>query len=366
MSQKDTADWAEDLLRRCQAAGFPLAGLLDLDRADEVSPGFSDHFARYEAWIRDGNHAEMKYLERGLERRRDPKILFPEARSILCLAIPYRREMPVSNQQPRYARYLQGEDYHQKLPRMLEPVLQSWKSEGGPSLTDARWKICVDTSALLERSWASLAGLGWIGKNTLLIHPQYGSYLFLAFALLNLESGRGPIPLKNYCGHCSRCLDACPTDALVESGQLDSRKCIAYLTLEKRGPITDEGAQKGMGSWVAGCDLCQEVCPYNRKPLRLEETWSLLEENEATRLKGWDELLRESEAEYRIRVSSSSLERVKWRDWQRNLAIALRNQSASNPELMRDFREILEKKVQESMDDPDLHFLWSAFVNSRP
>src|SRR5690606_9214103 len=146
-----------------------------------------------------------------------------------------------------------------RLEALMNRLSADWNSRLGLTL---EWKVCVDTSAVLERSWAALSGLGWIGKNTLLIHPQYGSYLFLAEVLLSVRTGEGPKPLKDYCGNCTRCLSACPTGAL-EPHWLKSQDCIAYLTLEKRGAWDkNEEFKRKMGTWVAGCDLCQEVCPF--------------------------------------------------------------------------------------------------------
>jgi epoxyqueuosine reductase len=263
----------------------------------------------------------MGYLERGLARRLDPTLVFPGAKSIVVCAIPYRRgsKLPEDPAAPRYARYLQGPDYHRRLPELLENALRAW---GAP----AKWKICVDTSAVLERSWAALAGLGWIGKNTLLIHPQLGSYLFIATVLLDRETGLGPRPLANYCGNCTACLEGCPTGAIVEPGRVDSRKCISYLTLEKRGDWAEipEELRTKMGTWVAGCDICQEVCPYNRKPLKLDETWPM-DSRDSALITEWAPLENETEDAYRTRVRESSLSRVKYPEMRRNLENASRN-----------------------------------------
>jgi epoxyqueuosine reductase len=316
------------LFEYLRAEGFPLVGAVDLDRATET---FSEHGRRYAEWIAKGYQGEMAYLERGLERRLDPRKVFPAAKSVVTCAIPYRRSSatPSDGEGPRYARYLQGPDYHKRLPEMFGRALGRWADELAVN-GEARptWKVCVDTSAVLERSWAALCGLGWIGKNTLLIHPHYGSYLFLAVAFIDRPSGRVPEPLPNYCGKCTRCLDGCPTSAIVEPGSLDSRKCISYLTLEKRGPWElEETTRAKMGNWVAGCDICQEVCPFNTKPARLPETWPE-DPRDSALVREWPRLEQETEEEYRIRIARSALSRIKYPEMRRNLENVRRNRGS--------------------------------------
>jgi epoxyqueuosine reductase len=205
-----------------------------------------------------------------------------------------------------------------------------------------KWKVCVDTSAVLERSWAVLAGLGWLGKNTLLIHPRLGSYFFIGVVLINREIGHGPSPLPDYCGNCARCLEACPTKAFPEPHLLDATRCIAYLTLEKRGDLAlDESARRGLGTWIAGCDVCQEVCPFNLKAAK-----SPIETpDRAIALDTWKELLEESPESYRERIKNSALSRVKSAQFSRNLAITLAN--AALPELAPLVRRRLERETDE-------------------
>jgi epoxyqueuosine reductase len=172
--------------------------------------------------------------------------------------------------------------------------------------------------------------LGWIGKNTLLIHPHYGSYLFLAEVLINKKTGQGPHPIPNYCGNCTRCLNACPTQAFKGSHELDATRCISYWTLEKRGELQlSESDKAKMGTWVAGCDICQEVCPFNLKRSKAElagsDTLSSPVQDGATELKAWDELFSETEEDYRKRVKNSALNRVKPEEFKRNLRITYEN-----------------------------------------
>lgn len=315
-------DFHQLLIQKANQHGFPLAGALDLDLAAKA---MGSHVARYDEWLTEGRAGAMEYLKRGRDRRADPRLVFPEAKSILCVGVPYSSKpagkMEVSSG-PRYARYLRARDYHKEITERLEALMTEVSQELGSSDPPLRWKACVDTSAVLERSWAALAGLGWIGKNTLLIHPRHGSYFFLGEVLINRETGKGPAPMKDYCGNCTRCLNACPTSALKEPHVLDSRDCISYLTLERRGelPITSR-TREAMGAWVAGCDLCQETCPFNLKVSKNPPEAP----DGATSIADWRALLIESPEEYRERTRHSSLDRIKPAQFSRNLAIALQN-----------------------------------------
>lgn len=339
-----------DILIECAAlGGFPLAGVVDIEPA--MSGDFSKHVSKYDSWLEQGYAGAMEYLRRGRDRRADPRLVFPEAKSVFCVAIPYPRQDPQSSAGgPRYARYLQGPDYHAEIARRLESVIAAAAIRA--ELPDMKSKVCVDTSAVLERSWAALAGLGWIGKNTLLIHPRHGSYLFLAEALLDQATGRGPKPHPDFCGRCTRCLDACPTRAFPEPHTLDSNRCVSYLTLEHRDEVSrDPEIRKGLSTWVAGCDICQEVCPFNRKPTR--EALGELPMGGATQVREWMALLDESEAEYRARVSDSALKRVKPHQFRRNIAMALT--SAVQEKLIPEAdRPILQEKVLACLErEPD-------------
>ncbi len=328
---------------------FPVHGALDLETALSPEGEFSEHLKRFDSWIAQDFSGEMGYLKRGRERRADPRILLPEAKSIFCVAVPYERQAPGSPDGPRYARYLRGRDYHHVLAERLEKLMQ----EVALSEPNLEWKVCVDTSAILERSWAALAGLGWIGKNTTLIHPKLGSYLFLGEVLINRAVEKGPSPLPNYCGQCTRCLTACPTSAFKEAGTLDSRRCISYWTLEKRGELEISiEDRKAIGTWVAGCDICQEICPFNIKPSReevagIDPQMPYAEQSDSTRLRTWVELLKESPERYKERVKDSSLKRVKPEQFSRNLAIALSNAKLTQAELEEILPLVRERKGSE-------------------
>jgi epoxyqueuosine reductase len=232
---------------------------------------YQEHLDYYQSWIQQGYEAEMGYLKRGLDRRLNLELVYPQVQSVFCVLIPYYHHPIQSSSGLRYARYLanagDGQDYHITIKGQLETLCKTIQ-QANP---DFDYKICVDTSAVLERSLAYFCGLGWIGKNKLLIHPRLGSYFFIGVILMNQKLHHKAQSLKNYCGSCTRCLQTCPTQAFEKNGMLNSSKCISYLTLEKKSDLTetDQSLLKSSNSkWVAGCDLCQEACPFNIKPVK--------------------------------------------------------------------------------------------------
>jgi epoxyqueuosine reductase len=235
--------------------GFTLAGF--------TTPEPPPHLPAWERWLALGRHGQMEYLTD--RRRADPRLLLPGCRSILALAVRY--PSPPSQGEGlgvrgRVAAYAWGVDYHLVLPEWLE-ALGSFIAKQ----TDAPlpYRGYTDTGPLLERDLAQCAGLGWIGKNTCLIHPQIGSYFFLAEILLGIEIESDASFPFDRCGTCTRCIDACPTGALLPDRTMDARRCISYLTIENKGPIPPD-LRPQMGNWVFGCDLCQMACPWNRHP----------------------------------------------------------------------------------------------------
>jgi epoxyqueuosine reductase len=213
--------------------------------------------AAYDDWIANGYAGEMSYLERGAEKRRDSTLPFSGAVSALVIAVNYGGAEPDGP----VARYARGDDYHDVLVPMLRDI-QDWASaELGVTVPG---KAYTDTGPILERDLARKAGLGWFGKNTMLISPTHGSFFFLGVLLLGLELEVDAPFASDHCGTCTRCLEACPTSAFVEPRVMDARKCISYLTIEAKGEIPLELRGK-MGGWVYGCDICQSVCPWNVK-----------------------------------------------------------------------------------------------------
>jgi len=255
------ADTVKRIAREC---GFELAGIAPAAPAED--------FSRFERWVTRGMAGEMRYLtDRRAELRRDPRHLLPTARSVICVGKLYNTSPEIKD--PPVSRYAWGSrDYHHVLRDGLE-LLAARLHEIEPFES----KMCVDTAPLLERSYARLAGLGWIGKNTCLIHEPLGSWFLLGELLTSLEI-EPDAPPPDRCGTCTRCIDACPTQALVPDGEgwtLDSRRCISYLTIELRTPIPEE-MRPGVGKHVFGCDICQEACPWNsRAPVSSEPAFAL-------------------------------------------------------------------------------------------
>jgi epoxyqueuosine reductase len=215
-------------------------------------------FDRFERWLEEGRHVGMAYLEKTREIRASPERLLSGARSVVCLAAPHDARPRVAGDGSRVARYAAGSDYHGTLRRRALRVARAAVSRLG----SFRFRVCVDSTPVAERSLAAAAGVGWIGKNGCLIDPELGSYLLLAEIVTELDLPADD-PAAERCGSCVRCLEACPTGAFLEPGLLDASRCIAYWTIEHRGAIPD-AVKPRLEDWVFGCDICQEVCPWNR------------------------------------------------------------------------------------------------------
>lgn len=229
--------------------------------ADDIAP---EEQARLLDWLARGHHDRMAYMAREPLKRTKPRELLADAQSVVCLSARYAASQHESSAPAgfgRVARYARGADYHRVLGVPLK-ALESWLVEqGGPQTMTRRF---CDAGPLLERAFAARAGLGFVGKNTMLINPAEGSWMFLAAIVTNIEM-EPDLPISGTCGRCTRCLDACPTQALREPYVLDSRRCVSNLTIERRGEFSEEES-RWLGDWVFGCDICQEVCPYNKKP----------------------------------------------------------------------------------------------------
>lgn len=288
-----------------------------------------DHAAAFDAWLEAGYAGTMDYLERGRTERLDPRRLLPGARSVVAVALNYYQgEPPDEDAWAPVARYAWGRDYHDVMLPRLQRLCEFIREAAGPSV---RSRAAVDTSAVLERDLAARAGLGWVGKNTNLLHPELGSWFFIGIVLTTADLD-GDEPLPDRCGTCRACLDVCPTEAFVAPYVLDARRCISYLTIEHRGAIP-EALREPMGEWVFGCDLCQTVCPWNRKAPVTSEA-ALMPEAEPLSLPS---LLGMTEEEFRARFRGTPLTRPKRRGLLRNAAVALGNRKdpAAVPALTR-------------------------------
>lgn len=293
--------------------GFDLVGI-----ASAISP---PGFPRLLSWLERGFAGEMHYLPRRAEAYAHPQHVLAGVKSVVMTAVNYRTVEPAEcgPNQGRIARYAWGNaDYHQLLKARLKQ-LADWLHTQVPT---CRTRPVVDTAPLLERDFARLAGLGWFGKNTLLIHKRAGSYLFLGALLTDVELEPDEPHATSHCGTCTRCLDICPTHAFPEPYVLDARKCISYLTIELRGSIPSE-LRPGIGAWLFGCDLCQDVCPWNRKaPATNEPGFHPLPELSPADART---LLLMTEEEFQARFADTPLARPGWTGLRRNAAIVLGN-----------------------------------------
>ena len=317
-----THDLKQIIKDKARQLGFILAGV--------TLPEPPPHYSTFENWLAQGRHGTMDYLatDRSRARRADPREILPECKSVLVLATPYSAPSPPRTPNGvlhegdggevgvRVASYAQGADYHDILPdRMKELINFIEKQAGGP----VKNRYYTDTGPILERDLAQRAGIGWIGKNTMLIHPKHGSYFFISEILLDLELEPDPSFVTDHCGTCTRCIDACPTDCILPDRTLDATRCISYLTIELKDDIPVDLRDK-VGNWTFGCDICQMACPWNRfapegdpafkspRPLHpMTEELALTPENFNQRFKG------------------TPIKRAKRRGYLRNVTVALGN-----------------------------------------
>ena len=310
-----THDIKQSIKDKSRQLGFSLAGV--------TLPETPPHYSTFENWLTQGHHGSMDYLanDRSRARRADPFEILPECKSILVLATPYYPPSPFRREdkgevRTQIAAYAQGADYHDIIPARMKELVQFIEEQvGGP----VKNRYYTDTGPILERDLAQSAGIGWIGKNTLLINPKVGSYFFISEILLDLELEPDPPFVTDHCGTCTRCIQACPTDCILPNRTLDAKRCISYLTIELKGDIPIAFRDK-IGNWVFGCDICQMVCPWNRfapdgdpafdasrSPQTLTEELALTPQTFNQRFKG------------------SPIKRTKRRGYLRNIAVALGN-----------------------------------------
>ncbi len=330
---------AELVERLGREAGFERVGI-----AVAQPIARQDYFQR---WLDEGLAGEMAYLRRWRELRTDPRILLPGARSVIVVADNYRqeganarggewergtegeterlrdgeKERGREGAVGRVAQYAWGRDYHRVLRKKLHRLVKALRAELDEPF-DAR--VCVDTAPVIERELAAAAGIGWIGKNTLVLHQDLGSFFFLGEIITTLELTPSA-PATDHCGSCTRCLDACPTAALTAPYQMDATRCISYLTIEHRGAIP-EPLRPLMDDWVYGCDICQEVCPFNQDaPAATEPAYQLNECNTLTPRPLLSSLLAFSPDDYQQQLAGSAMKRATLPMLKRNAAIAARN-----------------------------------------
>ncbi len=343
--------------RLAQAAGFALGGIAAIPSEDSYEA--SRHAAYFDEWIAKGHAGDMEYLKRqdasGRFVRSAAQLAAPWARSILLCAAPYgdnRQSLSTDPAPPStgwIARYawsgkppirpgqpdeIVPSDYHKVLLRQLKALEASLQAELGHTQPQYQSWAYVDTGPIVERAYSALTGLGWTGKNTCTLHQEIGSFFFLGTILTSLEvpESQRAVVAVDRCGACTRCIDACPTDALIAPYQMDASRCIAYLTIEKRGPI-DPSLRAGMGRQVFGCDICQDVCPWNEKSRRARPQAAPIEglqPREGMVNPPLHALAALSQAEWERLYFGSPIARARYSGFRRNLAVAMGNSGDSS------------------------------------
>jgi epoxyqueuosine reductase len=311
---------AEHIKHTAREIGFDLVGIT------KARPAQSH--IHYVNWLARGYHGKMNYLARpdAIVRRSDARELLPEARSIVVVGMSYYTPAPPAcapslTGAGRVARYAWGDDYHQVITDKLNQLVAWIEAQVHHAVAH---KVCVDTSAVLEREWAVHAGLGWIGKNTMLIHPRAGSWFLLGELLLDLDLESDAPLTADHCGTCVRCIEACPTQCILPMRELDASRCISYLTIELRGALPPPAdLREYIGDWIFGCDVCQQVCPWNRFA-RPTNAPAFAPRHVTLDLR---ELAEMDEETFRIKFAHSAIRRAKRVGMARNASIVAANQA---------------------------------------
>ena len=294
--------------------GFDFCGIAKVQKLD-------DDAHRLEQWLNKGMHGSMKYMENYFELRVDPQRLVPGARSVITLLINYFPSEKQNKNSPKISTYAFGKDYHDVIKNKLQTLLKILREKIG----EVNGRGFVDSSPVLERSWAQRSGLGWIGKNGNLITKKSGSFYFIATLITDLELEYDDPFAKDYCGSCTKCIDSCPTDAILPNKVVDGSKCISYFTIELKEMMIPSEMNGKFDNWMFGCDTCQDVCPWNRFSKGTEETaFTPIREVLNFSLHDWEELTEES---FKRIFRDSPIRRSKFYGIKRNLKFL----SAMNP-----------------------------------
>ena len=295
-----------------QRLGFSYCGIAKAEKLDEDA-------RRLEKWLQQGRHGSMQYMENHFDLRVDPTKLVPGARSVITLLMNYFPAAQPATEALRISKYAWGKDYHTVIRGKLHELLETIQEKAGT----IQGRGFVDSAPVLERSWARRSGLGWIGKNGNLIHKQSGSFFFIATLICDLDLEYDDPLAKDYCGSCTRCIDACPTDAILPDKVVDGSKCISYFTIELKEALIP-GEWKGkFDNWAFGCDTCQDVCPWNRFSTPTKEPgFTALPQILELSTKEWQDM---SEEQFKKWFRDSPLKRTKWSGIQRNLKFLRRD-----------------------------------------
>lgn len=300
------ADRSKRVKQLAQAAGFSFCGISKAEHLD-------DEARKLEEWLNRGYHGKMGYMENHFEKRVDPRLLVPGAKSVVSLLFNYHNpDTPKAEDIPRISQYAFGEDYHHVLKRKMHGLMDALREAFG----EIEGRVFVDSAPVLDKAWAVRSGLGWMGKHANVLNRQGGSYFFIAEIISDLElEADGPV--KDHCGTCTACLDACPTDAIVEPYLVDGSKCISYFTIELRDAVIPDEVKGKFENWAFGCDICQEVCPWNRFASRHAEP-AFNAHPKLLELDGeeWKEL---SEEVFRELFRKSAVKRAGYEGLKRNL-----------------------------------------------
>jgi epoxyqueuosine reductase len=298
---------ARHIKERALFEGFNKVGIVG-------AHSLEDEGRRLRDWLARGYHGEMGWMARDVEKRVSPSAIFPHARSVVVVALNYFT--PHQHQQTdttgKVSRYAWGDDYHDVVREKLTALL-AWIREQEPQ---AEGKVCVDIQPTMDKAWAVRAGLGWLGKHSNVITPEHGSWVFIGELLLNLDLDEDEDRIEDHCGTCTLCIDACPTAAITEPYVVDSNKCISYATIELRAPEIPPEIESNLSGWLYGCDICQDVCPWNRFEEPTHETRFAPREGNVNA--GLSELLSLSPEAYAARYRGSAMKRAKLSGLQRN------------------------------------------------
>ena len=285
--------------------GFLYCGISKATFLEEDAP-------RLYNWLQNGFHGKMQYMENHCDKRLDPRLLVEGSKSVVSLLLNYYPEKEYAQAFPKISKYAYGQDYHE----VIREKLKHFMERIGEEIGEVGGRVFVDSAPVMDKSWARKSGLGWIGKNGNLIHPKNGSFFFIAELIIDLElEPDGPI--KDYCGTCTRCVDAYPTDALHTPYIVDGSKCISYLTIELKDELIPQDFAGKMNGWAFGCDICQDVCPWNRfsKPTK-ESAFSPNELLLSLRAADWENL---EEEQFKILTKNSPIKRTKLKGMKRNV-----------------------------------------------
>ncbi|HSU50350.1 MAG TPA: tRNA epoxyqueuosine(34) reductase QueG [Segetibacter sp.] len=291
---------------KCAELGFEYCGIARAQKLDEDS-------RRLEKWLLQGMHGKMQYMENYFDLRTDPTKLVPGAKSVITLLMNYFPNESQKADSPKIAKYAYGHDYHEVIREKLRQLLAMMKLEIG----EINGRGFVDSAPVLERAWATKSGLGWIGKNGNLINKQAGSFFFIATLIVDVELLYDDPFAKDYCGSCRRCIDSCPTEAILDNKVVDGSKCISYYTIELKDALLPEHLKANFSDWMFGCDVCQDVCPWNRfSNPHNEPNFTPIPQILNFSTDDWEDLTEES---FKIIFKNSPLKRRKFEGIKRNL-----------------------------------------------